>query len=123
MVKINKMKFTTKLKIINLVKQLIRWEDKPIRPFIIEERKVEIAKFYHIYDKKELNWLKEHNGLNRIIKLSIMEEISKTQNAIQYNEEDAHEFGPDKVRVEAFSLFVVPKGIKDINLSQLTKKK
>lgn len=117
------MKYETKLKIINLVKRLINWEDKPIQPFIIEERKVQIARFYKIYDKQEFSWIKEKNALTRIIQLRLMEEITKTENAIQYQEEPAPEFGRDKIRVEAFMLFVVPKGEKDINLSQLAKEK
>lgn len=115
------MKYETKIKIINLVKRLIKWKDKPIQPFIIEERKVQIARFYHIYDKEEIMWLKEKDALKRIIQLSIMDEITKIENAIQYQEELAPEFGRNKIRVEAFMLFVVPKGTKDIRLSQLAK--
>jgi hypothetical protein len=117
------MKTSTKYKIINLVKRLIRWKDQPIQPFIIEERKVEIARFYHIYDKEEYEWLDKKGALQRIAQLSIIEEISKTKNAIQYQIDTAPEFGPNKIRVEAFILFVVPKNVKDISLSQLAKEK
>jgi len=117
------MKYKTKLKIINLVKKIIGWKDKPTEPFIIEERKVEIARFYRIYDKEELNWLKEKKSLEHIVNLSIIEEISKTKNAIQCKEDDASEFGPNKIRVEAFLLFVVPKYANDISLTQLANSK
>jgi hypothetical protein len=117
------MKYNTKVKIINFVKRLINWKDKPIEPFIIEERKVQIARFYRIYDKREFDWLKNHAALDCIVRLSIMDEISKTKNAIQYQEEPALEFGPNKVRVEAFLLFVVPKSIKDVSLIELAKEK
>lgn len=117
------MKTETKLKIINLVKRLIKLKDKPIQPFIIEERKVEIARFYRIYDKDEFDWLKEKKALERIISLSIAEKISKTKNAIQYEESNAPEFGANKIRVEAFLLFVVPKYANDVNLTQLANSK
>lgn len=117
------MKTETKLKIINIVKRLLKWEEPVIQPFIIEERKVKIARFYHIYHKQEFDWLKEKDGLKRIVHLSIMEEIAKVENAIQYTEEPAPEFGRNMVRVEAFLLFVLPKSQKDIPLSELAKEK
>lgn len=102
------MKYETKLKIIRLVEKLLKME--PVaQPLIIrEERKLEVMRYQHIYQKEELDWLKSHNALEMAIAQHIMIGIKEAK-AIKITEKpDVNYMEERRVIVSAELIYIIP---------------